>query len=500
MGIPLPALALQQPQQQDPMAQYAKLAQLKGLMQQQSTQQQIAPSEIQGAQANAQIAQTEAQKQALSLKSQQGISQALVDAKGDKDQFLSNVQNPKYGVLPSDQFGLQHKYVEMQKTMADADSATLTAQHAANEQLVQHLSNVMSVPPEDKQAQWTLERNAIMRNPTLSKYAQQIPPQYPGDQQAEVLENGMKMSSQILAEQKQKNEASGQIATSQKEQQEAAMTPEQRAALSSPEVASQQAWLAKNPGKDASDYQIMMKKLIPAYNFNLQGGQGGGLNDAALDQAAQRYAQTGTLPAMGMGTAGAAARKAIMNRAGILSPNGSIAANSAEYAANENSLKGLQKNFDQVTAFENTAGKNLDQFLSTAKSVVDSDSPLVNQPLRFIAGKVAGSPQQAAFDAARTTALTEISKVLNSSNASGVLSDSARNEVSQLVGPNATLKQIYSAANILKTDMGNRHDAYQEQIADIQKRLGGTGSSGGQSNQNNADPFAQFGGKAHPNQ
>lgn len=164
----------------------------------------------------------------------------------------------------------------------------------------------------------------------------------------------------------------------------------------------------------------------------------------------------------------------ILNAAAA-NPNGApnVAANRAVYGADAGSLKSLQKNMDQVTAFENTAGKNLDQFLATAKGVVDSGSPLINKPLRSVAAQVAGSPNQAAFEAARNTALTEIAKVLNSSNASGVLSDSARSEVSALIGKDATLAQIYSAANILKNDMANRHQAYQGQINDIQGRLGG---------------------------
>jgi hypothetical protein len=39
-----------------------------------------------------------------------------------------------------------------------------------------------------------------------------------------------------------------------------------------------QDWLKKNPGKGPSDYEVAMKKIVPAYNFNLQnqGGPGSG--------------------------------------------------------------------------------------------------------------------------------------------------------------------------------------------------------------------------------
>lgn len=235
------------------------------------------------------------------------------------------------------------------------------------------------------------------------------------------------------------------------------------------------------------------KKIVPVAQVQIQSGL---LNDQAKQMAAQLYQQTGQLPA-GMRSPAMAGQ--ILNTAagapGAEIPN--IAANKAEFQSNEGSLKALQKNFDQVTAFENTAGKNLDNFLAQAKKVVDFGSPLVNMPLRKAATMVTGSENQAAFNAARTTALTEISKVLNSSNASGVLSDSARHEVEGLIGPNATLKQIYSAANILKQDMANRHQAYQDQISEIKGRLGGKTPtqtpppSGG-------DFFSKFGGKAKP--
>lgn len=196
---------------------------------------------------------------------------------------------------------------------------------------------------------------------------------------------------------------------------------------------------------------------------------------AALDQAAQRYSETGTLPAGFARSPGTTA--AIVKRAAEINPTQNIAANSAAFKANEASLRGLQKNFDNVTAFENTAGKNLDVFLNQANKVIDSGSPWINKPLRSVDAGGLGSADQAAFNAARVTAVTEIAKVLNSANASGVLSDSARHEVEGLIGPNASLKQIVSAANVLKQDMANRHQAYQESIDAIRGRTQNTGGA-----------------------
>ena len=221
------------------------------------------------------------------------------------------------------------------------------------------------------------------------------------------------------------------------------------------------------------------------------------LNPAAAQMAAQMYAQTGQLPA-GMRSPGMSA--GILNTAAGSNPSvvPNIAGNKAAYQANTQSLDSLQKNFDQVTAFENTAGKNLDLFLKTAKPVLDSGSPWINRPLRAVDSGALGSADLAAFNTARQTAVTEIAKVLNSSNASGVLSDSARHEVEGLIGPSATLKQIYSAANILRQDMANRHQAYQQQIGEIRGRISGQpGQQGGPSGTTptGGDFFSQFGGR-----
>jgi hypothetical protein len=206
------------------------------------------------------------------------------------------------------------------------------------------------------------------------------------------------------------------------------------------------------------------------------------LTPEARDKMAEMFATTGQLPAMGMGKSAGAVRSQIMNRAAELYPNVQFATNRAAFQANSQSLKQAQTRMDQVTAAETTAGKNLDVFLDSAKKVVDSGSPWINQPLRAVSQQGLGSSDMAAYNAARQTAIAEISKVLNNPQGGAAVSDSARKEVEGLIGPNASLSQVYAAANILKTDMKNRHDAYQQQIDSINGRIGsatGTGPAGG---------------------
>ena len=195
------------------------------------------------------------------------------------------------------------------------------------------------------------------------------------------------------------------------------------------------------------------------------------LTPEAKLKMAEMFATTGALPPLGMGKAASGMRSEIINLAAQRFPNVDFATQKAAFQANNDSLKAYQKQKDNIEGFEATAGKNLDNFLKTASKVVDSGSPFLNTPLRAIGDRLAGSPDQTAFNVARQVAVTEIAKVLNNPGGNAALSDSARHEVQELIGPNATLKQIYTAAKILRQDMSARKQAMDEQINAIKSRI-----------------------------
>ncbi len=201
-------------------------------------------------------------------------------------------------------------------------------------------------------------------------------------------------------------------------------------------------------------------------------GDTAGLTPEAKLMLAQQLLATGQIPNVGMGASGSKLRTEIVNQAAAgqqSTPN--LAASGATFKADAGSLASLQKNRDAVVSFENTANKNLDNFLNSAKGIVDSGSPWINAPLRTIDQKGLGSKDLAAFNAARQVAINEIAKVTSNPGLTGQLSDSARHEVEAFIPANATLAQIYSVANILKTDMKNRHDSLDAQIGEIKGRL-----------------------------
>jgi hypothetical protein len=241
-----------------------------------------------------------------------------------------------------------------------------------------------------------------------------------------------------------------------------------------PEFKERQLQLTRR-GQDLSAGQAAATLAETRRGHDLAAGAGEGaptLTPQAVDVAAKRYLADGTLPPMGMGKAGAVVRQGIINRAAEMDPEANIALNKATYGADVGSLKQLQKQRDAIGAFEQTAQKNIDVFLETAGKVVDTGSPLANQLLRHASGSMLGSPDVAAYEAARRVAVNEIAKITSNPTLAGQLSDTARKEVEEFNPSGATVAQTVEVMRLLKRDMTNRVDALDEQLVGIQRRLG----------------------------
>jgi len=220
--------------------------------------------------------------------------------------------------------------------------------------------------------------------------------------------------------------------------------------------------------KDRAELQIQRERLAMEQKNNEAAPT---LTPDALNLTAKMYAMTGQLPPMGLGKTGAAVRASIINKAADEYKSLDLPQQIAAYKANQQSLTKVQGTADKVSAFENTAGKNLDQFLSLAEKIPDTGSPWVNQPIRSLDVKTLGSTDLAAANAAREVALREIARVTNDPNLSGSLTDSARKEIQGLSPESATFAQIKAVAKVLRQDMANVHSGLNEQIADIQRRI-----------------------------
>jgi len=220
---------------------------------------------------------------------------------------------------------------------------------------------------------------------------------------------------------------------------------------------------AEVPGVDVPlSPQVEAQKSRIAASGRAAAAGGPAVSEEGLDMMARTYLMTEKLPARS-----AALNAKIISRAAELNAEANPYVNRANYDSNRKALEKLTQQANNIEAFEKTALANLDLFLGTAKQVIDSGSPALNKPFRKIVNIGGGSELQAAFDTARQVAVNEIAKVLTNPGSNAVLSDSARKEVSELIREDATLKQIYAAANILKRDMENRKKSMDEQLQKV---------------------------------
>lgn len=267
---------------------------------------------------------------------------------------------------------------------------------------------------------------------------------------------------------------------------ESELTPQERANIKKTTAQGNQAQAAADRPAAETPTTLALKaahgdKIAERAMKLLKPGESTSLTTEAIGMLGQMFAMTGVLPSMGMGAK--ADRELVFNEAANnLKESGTdLASQQAAYKANQTALTKQVTMQAAINSFEATAKENLNRALDTAKKIVDSGSPLLNQPLRLIDEKVLGSNELAAFRTARQVAINEVAKITSNPNLTGTLSDSARHEVESLVSEDATLGQIYAAADILVKDMDSRKqntDATVEALKGQIKQLGQKASNG----------------------
>lgn len=191
------------------------------------------------------------------------------------------------------------------------------------------------------------------------------------------------------------------------------------------------------------------------------------LSEDAIRILGDNFANTGSMPAFGMGKQATINRQKVFNYVGDRYKNLDLAGQRAMFTSVQGALSDVTKKSANINAFEDTALKNLRGFLVDAKKVVDSGSPMLNKGLRWTADNIWGSDQVAAFNAGKTVTIPEFARILSSPNASGVLSDSARKEIEEIVKGNGTYKQMYRVAQTLVQDADNRRTSYDAEIKSL---------------------------------
>lgn len=246
-------------------------------------------------------------------------------------------------------------------------------------------------------------------------------------------------------------------------------TPQEQAQAAT--LQRQQAADAAAQQRHAESLDLQQRRLALAEQAAARQGQAGQsqFTQEGLDLAATQYATTGQMPPLGMGAANA--RAAVINRAGELFPDLNIGQQAAQFAANRQSLTNAQKMYDAVTAFEKTASNNANVMMQIARKLTDTGSPLLNRPWRAVEQQVGGNRDLAAFAAARRVVVTEYARIVANPNLTGVLSDSARREMEDVLSGNATIPQMVQVMDVLRQDAENRRTALGEQIGAIQERI-----------------------------
>ena len=241
MGIPLVALMGKTPQELGelpPVELQEKLQAIKSSQQQQQQSAQAFPVEQQQRQEQLTAAQLANQQTRIQMQDKQGIAQALRDSYGGPQAgsvstqiapslggasqpssatpasgptaapnapatpptqpsapasqptnptdrlaaLTSRIQDPKYGISPQGQIALIEQLTGLGQKVQTLDKDTIGNIEDAHKIVSQGYNSVLEAAPEDQPAQWTLERNQMLRSssPTVQKVAQGLPAQYPG--------------------------------------------------------------------------------------------------------------------------------------------------------------------------------------------------------------------------------------------------------------------------------------------------------------------------------
>jgi hypothetical protein len=194
-----------------------------------------------------------------------------------------------------------------------------------------------------------------------------------------------------------------------------------------------------------------------------------GMTVDGLKRQASIYHETRDITGFGMG--GAAAKKAIINAESILYPDSNIAASGAQFKADQASLKNSQGVLDSIQAFHPAAIANLKQFDTLFAKIPDTGSPFFNAPVRSLDRKMFGADNVLAAQTAVAVATREIARITSNPKLTGQLSDHARQEVSDFLPQDATLKEARDVMAVLKADLDNVEKGQRDQLKKIQYRL-----------------------------
>src|SRR5882672_4061575 len=482
-SIPLPALDLRAPQQQNPLEQYAQLVQLRNAM-------QNAPLQHQQLQQEVQAGQLENQQRQQQAKDQQAMTSAMQQWDGKSFDELAPLVM-KSGGSAQAVMGLKQKALEQRKQaseIAKSDAETGSSNVATllkkNDLVSGALSTVMQAPddqiPQALMATTQQLSQQGLLDPQHTQMAQQIAQS--GDpnkirQSLDVFRKGMMSYSQLLDEEQKKAQTEETKATTQKTKAEMEFGGNQAMADSKYRFIQQKAAAGQKLQPDEQTFVRAYEKqklLVPQATAQVRiEGMQQSREYPVFDN------QTHTTLMLNAADINAANRA----QPGRYSAPGYTPEALGQKGSTEYFTKG--KGGQQLTAF-NTAMQHLDTLDKLSGDLHNSNVQIVNKAANAIAQQF-GDPSITNFSAAKNAMAGEVAAALKTSGAT----DEEIKKVDSTFSSAQTPAQLKGAISTYRSLLGSKaHNLKQQYESGMQ----------GKPNfqpETSADPFAQFGGKAH---
>lgn len=473
-SIPLAALSVRPPTIPDPLEQMGRIGALK--------------SQQQGIQAGN-----------MALKDEQAMTAAMQSWDGSDPNQLPGLVIKNGGSakavlgLKSQLLAQKKSYSEIAKDDAETGKNNLDSQIKRNDQMAGLIGNILQVPDEQlPQAVQQAGQQALQQGLLDQQHAQGIGQltQMPPDQMRQKLtflqKSFMGQKAQQEAAQAQATMAKDTAQAGEANASAANKTAEGKyyaangGAPGVPQEAIQMNdWLKKNPGKTSSDYGIAMKKIVPAYNFSLQGG---GATPQANDPIVQAVAN-GTMKIADAITP----RTPYPIRQKFL--QSVMQANPSFDSRNYDIEKGVMKEFTSgdaaknLTAF-NTAIEHAGQLQKATDALDNGDIRGMNK-IGNALGYQFGSDKTTNFNVIKNALSGEISKVFKGGQATDAEIHAVQAPFDAANSPAQLKGAIQSAISL----MNSKRDALKQQYSSGKNAQPNFGNDQGQT-----DPFAQFGG------
>lgn len=151
---------------------------------------------------------------------------------------------------------------------------------------------------------------------------------------------------------------------------------------------------------------------------------------------------------------------------------GGLAKLRQNFVAQKGSIKKMTEQANNIETFEGLAKYNGQRVLDLIDKIDDTGVPFIEGITRKLK-KGAGSVDAAEAQSVLTAFQTEAARILNNPNLTGVLSDSARHEVQDMIGGNLSAAQTKRVINRIFAEMDVRKQLINQQIGSASGSMAG---------------------------